>query len=612
MTTTLPLPTWQENRKRRKIVTSATQYETFERCNRLWWLERVRRLPTPPTKAQIFGTVLHAVTERYLLADDRGRDPETGEVVDLYPEGWHQAKDRFSNKIEGELDPGAQDTVKRLISKAIEEGILARGGNRAVEREFREVVLEVEETGTAVEIMGFIDLEFFGEIVDHKTTKSMRYAKSPEKLAKNTQALVYAAMHLRALRAQGAAIPDYITIRHNYFCKDALKPEVRKVEARVPVSEVQKKWEEIEQHARKMVELRNTIEDGFTEIPDPDDPYEACNMYGGCAFRTICGGQESVDSYLKRLDKMTLAAQDGVTPRGAQREAIVATQKRNDEMPVDFKSALAAKRAAKAGTTPSTPPPAVTPPKVEEQSPPAETTPPDGDMAPPPWAHADCMACGGSGFDSSGNICRICAHKTKNAGGSLAYSLESLGDGLIAWVNSDTGESGISPLASAETPVKASEKSKTVEPPPAPPAAPAAPAAPPEPEDGDEDDEEEDEPKSNGKVGRPKKGYILCINCAPTRPTPGQRKGSGRYVHHLAEILEELKPQIAEAVGVDSFYDIEFFHRRDIFYKRGEEIAALFKTDIVVAENLANSPSDLKHLCEAIRPYAGMVIHGHA
>lgn len=604
MTSTLPLPQWQENRKRKKIITSASQYETFERCKRLWWLERVRRLPTPPTKAQVFGTVLHAVAERYLLADDTGRDPETGEVVDLYPEGWHIARDRFSDRIDGELEPGAQDLIKRLIDKAIEEGILARGKDRAVERQFREIVLETEETGTEVEIMGFIDLEFFGEIVDHKTTISMKYAKSPAKLAKNTQALVYAAMHLRALRAQGAAMPETITIRHNYFCKDALKPEVRKVEATVPVSEVLEKWEEIEKHTREMVELRNTVEDGFTEIPDPDDPYTSCNMYGGCHFRSICGGRESVDSYLKRLDKMKDRQKNGVTPRGAQREAIVATNKKDEEMPVDFKTALAAKRAARAGNTT----PATKPPKIETaETPPAAPPTPggDADAAPPPWAKADCMACNGTGFDSGGNICRICSHKVIKAGGTMNYSLEPLGDGLVAWVNNDAGESGISPLASAGTPVAATERKTTPTPPP-------AAEKPEEPDEDDEDDEDEKPSKSNGKVGRPKKGFVLCINCAPTRPTPGQRQGSGRYVHHLVEILEELKPQLAEAQGVDSFFDIDFFTRRDLFAKNAEEISALFRTDIVVVENLANSPSDIKHLCEAIRPYAGMVIHGHA
>lgn len=33
-----PKKSWQESRKRRHIITSASQHETFDLCGRMWWL----------------------------------------------------------------------------------------------------------------------------------------------------------------------------------------------------------------------------------------------------------------------------------------------------------------------------------------------------------------------------------------------------------------------------------------------------------------------------------------------------------------------------------------------------------------------------------------------
>src|SRR5690606_14628198 len=142
MTSEQSTPDWKELRKRLDIITSPTQHETFDLCNRKWWLGNVRKLKTPAIRGHVFGSVLHAVAERYLRADDLGRDPATGLPVDLYPEGWHRSYNKYTGELEGELTPDEQDRLRRMVAEAIQAGVLERQPNRRVEREFRKQVLE--------------------------------------------------------------------------------------------------------------------------------------------------------------------------------------------------------------------------------------------------------------------------------------------------------------------------------------------------------------------------------------------------------------------------------------------------------------------------------------
>lgn len=115
---------WKESRKKRLLQISASQIETYNLCKRKWWLSRVRKLEEGSTRSQVFGTVVHAVIERYLLADDQGRVicPECDSFVshkeyatktncpscqgvgrkpvDLYPQHWQVAKSRYGKSCE--------------------------------------------------------------------------------------------------------------------------------------------------------------------------------------------------------------------------------------------------------------------------------------------------------------------------------------------------------------------------------------------------------------------------------------------------------------------------------------------------------------------------------
>jgi len=592
--------TWEFKRARRALTVSPTQIESKRRCRRQWWFSHVRRLPQPPGKPQVFGTVLHAVAERYLKADDLGRD-ENGDPVDLYPDDWQKALNRFDGKPEGEISEAEQAQVKKLITAAIESGVLERRSDRGVERSFSESILSMEEVGTAVTIVGFIDLEHVGEIQDHKTTSAMKWAKSPAALRENVQMLIYAKQHIEFLKERGAAVPAEINLRHNYYCKDWKKPEVRKVEVQVSVAQIEAEWKRVLEDAREMVVLRDTIEDGLSEIPDPDMTHDnPCMAYGGCAYRRICSRTETLETYLNRLDSYSKGGY--IDPQAqTDKPAMYATRTKDQSMSsTSFEAKLAAKRNKKGAAAPAAP--TLMPPRLEPKTAGPSEGPSSVDEAvlgsPPPWTHEGCPACKGCGFNTKGNPCAICQHKT---GISVnLYKLIPNDDGTVTWIEeADTDNNGVSPLPGQQAPVKVSE---TAPPLPEPEPEPAAP----------ESEAEEEKPKR--KRGRPRKavevrevrapmGFTLLINCNPI--------GYNGEVLPLSAFLNFLGKQMAEENNSESFYDLNVFDRRDALKKAAPKFVAELEGKMVVAEGIGLGESDTKALTDALRPFANMVIAPH-
>lgn len=540
------LKTWRDKRSRRELLVSASQYDTFKSCKRKWWLDRVRKLDQPTTGSQVFGTVLHQVIERYLMADDLGRDL-AGNPVELYPPNWHIAKGRFEGESDGEIGLGEQDLVKRLVAKAIEEGVIERLPGRSIEGNFRRTVVKLaclscegsgdsdgkdcpvckgDGKGDHIAILGYIDVAFRDAIQDHKSTKSIKYAKSANKLKENPQMLLYAHELIARAQERGEPIPQTIELRHNVFAKT--EQRVRKTICTVTAQEVENHWHRFTEDAKEMSAIRKRTE-VWHEIADPINMAESCNDYGGCPFRSICSGHETEEQYDTRM-KYVLSQQgelasftnsllnnipekgldasksDGnVSSSNAAHAGSQPARERISNM--SFADAMAKRRAANAATgganvptTPAlqnTPPvqPALAtvppPPPVPQQVAPtvAANLAPVGAVAPvatvtatpaaapvasqdgvgpPPWSNPACTACVGKGFNSQGNPCRICDNTSKNAGKKTSkdFIIEPSGEGKVLWVQRDNdsvvGESFIG--GSAPAPVKADVK----EAPPAP------------------------------------------------------------------------------------------------------------------------------------------------
>ena len=618
--------TWQEKSKIKALKISASQVATKRRCARAWWLEKVRKLPTPVIKGGVFGSVLHAVCERYLLADDLGRD-STGQPVDLYPVGWEISYDKYTKAEEGRLTPKEQETVKVLIAKAIEEGILERLPQRKIEAPFDFVVCkpEIPSGGTCtVSMVGFIDVLLPGEVQDHKTSKDKKWFLSKAKLKDNCQMLIYAYYEIKRIKEQGGAVPKTIKLRHNQYCKDPNRPSIRKTEVEGKTVDVLAHWKQIEADAKDMVILRDSVQE-FHDIPDPENSQKTCSAYGGCPFLTVCFGRESPEVYEDRMTKYLNHK----------------TTTKETSMPSPFAARLAATSAVnpplKAVTTPATPAvvtPAVVTPPVKEGAVTLEVIASWPEQK-APWAQE-----GSCGFNEDGRPSQVDDALSRQVKGPTS-------DMFLIYAPID----GLVPIQGRpKMPAAGQEMRCPMTVTPAAPVVVTTPIAEPEevlPEEiqpketTDEEDTafvaqavaeseakkvvldsgnldvieqlaEPDEPQQPRPTGKPKRGkgaksFMLMLGI--TSSYGYYRKGSGRFTYDAFQAFEEIKAEMAADNAVECFEDLDVWKRRDIIRKNGAIIAERFKTDIVQVPTTVVG-QDMQAFIDAIRPYAGNVFCG--
>lgn len=585
---------WQESRQRRALTVSASQISTAHLCIRKWWEERVRRLQKRGRQDQfIFGSVFHACVERFLLADDTGRDKKTGKPVDLFPDGWKSDFDPYTGELAGTVSEEEAGIIKALVLKGIESGVLAPYPERQVEREIRVPLGKIDAPNgpVTVSFMGFIDCASRNMIVDHKTTSNMRYALSANKLAEDPQMTIYGKMWLDHLRSLGER-HDTVVLRHNQFCKDAKKLQVRSTETTVSADYIEQMWvKQWMPTIEKMVRYRDTA-NKWSDMPEPASGANACNKYGGCEYMNICGGRISEEQMQKRLDKNL---DRGLDKQPELVTLTVSPNTRNNNMGQSLQEKLAAlkasKQAAAAGTKPE--PKA----KVEEKPEPAKVEADANGMTPPPWAQAGCTPCGGLGFNTKGNPCKVCGMKADADKKPELYAIEAMADGSFVWASTrDEDEAGMSPGPSfnrAEPAVTERVRQEVVEEAPKPKAtAKTTPAA----TEGVEDID----PK---EAATTEYGFTLMINCRPTKSGRGIPKP-----FDLHDILDDAKNKMAEASGVPSFFDLDPFKRRDKIAELAPQVATALGKGVIFACGLGTDMSESRALLDGLKPLAKQVI----
>lgn len=501
------------------LVISVSQVGDFTTCKRRWFLSRVVRLPTLDRGYLTFGTVLHKVIERWMLADDQGNDPLTGQSVDLYPSGWERAEDGVA------IDLQQQALVRRLMDKAVEDGVLERRPGRKIEHGFWLPVIAAHENadGVTVRLIGYIDVLLPGEIQDHKSSKAVRYAKSAEALAEDTQLLVYSKVALDELdrlrtKEQGIAAAladeDRVTVRHNFFCKDPTSTIVRVTRAEVTRAAIEARWAQVGKVAHEMLKVRKTKPEDWEKVPPPH-ARSVCNEFGGCAYRNICTKMETVQAYQKRLARVVQARVDSAQSNGVPSSTMgFVGRKVVSKMSLTEKVAqtranqakLLAGNASKNGTAakpivkpivkpimkpvaqPATKPlavngarPATGPaPQPAKHAAGSKATVPNAKkqalppQPPAPWAVAgqdgeQCLACGGTGVNSKRTgPCKICDDNRAHAGLLRAHELYDLSvtNNVLAWVEKDSTDAPVT--EEEEPPVEPEQEEVTIEDAPAP------------------------------------------------------------------------------------------------------------------------------------------------
>jgi putative RecB family exonuclease len=169
---------------RRRPALSPSRAADFKQCPLLYRFRVVDRLPETPSRAQVRGTVVHAVLERlFALPGDR-RDPAAGrELVDP---AWANVLAGNPELAELFAGPGDPEHAEWLESaRRLVEGYFALEDPRSVQPEACELLVEAElttsdlEDGESLLLRGYIDrldVAATGEIrvVDYKTGAAPR------------------------------------------------------------------------------------------------------------------------------------------------------------------------------------------------------------------------------------------------------------------------------------------------------------------------------------------------------------------------------------------------------------------------------------------------------
>lgn len=302
--------------------TSASQVETFEKCERAWFLGSVMKERTPPSPSQAFGTVTHSRLEAYLLGH-----------AWLTPPGVDQAH----------LDRILQAAIPHLPSPAA--------------RKFRvEGSIELPTYDGGPIWRGFVDLwepDTHPPIVtDHKTTSNLRYAKTPQELAVNTQLVSYAKWAIGTIRT------NVVRVKHLYLVTKG-KAQAHPVHTDLTVDQINKGWGNILSTVKRMQPLRVLTD--YNEVTPSGVDTGHCHAYGGCAYRNKCGiGPDQIINI-------------GRKPKDPGNMSTLMEK-------------LAAARAAQNGTAAPAPAPVATPVDIAEEA--VGVVPPDA----PPRSQAETVA----------------------------------------------------------------------------------------------------------------------------------------------------------------------------------------------------------------------------
>jgi hypothetical protein len=650
----------------KKIYASVSQMETFDNqegdgCPRKWWSKKVLKLPEATTKAQGFGSALHAVCERFLLADDLGRNPD-GSAADIYPEGWETVKEYSGESVT--LTPQEQQTVKILVDKLQSEGFLVRWENREVEYRFgfgwegqEDVVILDDYRGYTVCFMGLIDVLLPNEVLDWKSTGNMKYAKSANKLRESLQMLGYAKVLLMKAAAEGRAVPSEVRLTHVVACKTPTAKgelKVRRTPVMVSAEEIEAGWRRIQKITKSMVDVLVAFdqENDWFGVPGPKENSRACNAYGGCPRQLVCAGQQTVATHRRTFELLTKTAETQAVPPPypsqqktmgllANRAAAAAVNPiLVPQVSAPIPPAAVASPFAAPTVAPVLPPPVAAPAPLPV---PVAVAPvvaaPAIVVGLPPWAMVGCTSCGASahlGFNSEGNPCRICDSKSANSRQvtSGMYTLVRDTDS-IAWTAlpdyvpqlaavgiATAGHSRFAPPAEgvvvqdkveqpvAVAPVAPAPAPVAMAPAVAAPAvqeAPAPVAVAPEPSPG--------EVIPIGAAVQPKPilateelvmpkaargrptGFTLYIGCAPTTTRSSTVPLEG--------VFQRMASELAVQSGVASYFELHPFGRRDALASQAEQVAIFLakKKITVVIED-----PDLAAFVAALRPFASEII----
>lgn len=220
------------------VFISATQLDTWRRCQRKWAWDKLDRIPRTPNKYAELGSRVHAVLESWL------RD---GTAIDM-------------------------DT---------KEGKIALAGLQHLPPP-KTGMVEAQFTfgfdGEDFLFTGFVDWQDDETVLDHKTTGDLKWAKKPEDLDDDVQATLYAASKF----VHNAKLAE-VLLRWIYY-RTKRTPKSQPVERTVSREACEKRMLPILDDARDIAAARRR---GGTAL-DFEPNMNECDAFGGCPYAKHC------------------------------------------------------------------------------------------------------------------------------------------------------------------------------------------------------------------------------------------------------------------------------------------------------------------------------------
>lgn len=250
-------------------LTSASQIETFEACARKGALKYVAHLPAAQNASAALGTEIDDTQLQPFLRDGRALD--------------------FS-RPSGEI---AQSIVQYLPPA----GSCGEGGIGEVQKHFEiPSPTWIDGKHCGLGFQGFTDLWMPNgglllpdsvpptvdgvtppAVVDFKSTKNFKWAKTADDLRTDVQAQSYAFWAMYTTRKP---VIDLVWL---YMRTEGAR-QSKRVHLRVHAADVAQQFVDIDERARRVHALKMSITDAMSVPPNP----EHCDAYGGCPYREKC------------------------------------------------------------------------------------------------------------------------------------------------------------------------------------------------------------------------------------------------------------------------------------------------------------------------------------
>ncbi len=233
---------------------SASQIETFTSCQRKWGWRALDKIEAPTHASAAKGTLIHSQFEKYLK----------GESLDYSTPALREAAERAMPGIVNLPAPLTEGMeVEKAFSFQTERGIVFRG--------FMDVV--VPHAHLVPGLTGDNPC-----VIDHKSTSSFRYAKTPETLSTDTQAMLYAYEAMRTYRS------PVVDLLWNYVQTKGAAATQR-VHLRVVSEHVAAQFlGPISASAMQIA----TVYAQHPKVLDLPPSRDACDAYGGCPYKYLC------------------------------------------------------------------------------------------------------------------------------------------------------------------------------------------------------------------------------------------------------------------------------------------------------------------------------------